>query len=46
MKVSLLHTADPTAGRIKAAGFNSVGLLGTAFTMEHDFYKGKPNSMG
>lgn len=39
--VPLLHIADPTAERIKAAGFRKVGLLGTAFTMEHDFYKGR-----
>jgi aspartate racemase len=37
----LLHIADPTAGRIKAAGLRRVGLLGTAFTMEQDFYKGR-----
>jgi aspartate racemase len=36
----LLHIADPTAERIKAAGLRKVGLLGTAFTMEQDFYKG------
>lgn len=41
VKVPLLHIADPTAERIKAAGFQKVGLLGTAFTMEHDFYKGR-----
>jgi aspartate racemase len=41
VKVPLLHIADPTADRIKAAGFQRVGLLGTAFTMEHDFYKGR-----
>lgn len=39
--VPLLHIADPTAERIKAAGLRKVGLLGTAFTMEHDFYKGR-----
>jgi aspartate racemase len=39
--VPLLHIADPTAKQIKAAGFRKVGLLGTAFTMEHDFYKGR-----
>jgi aspartate racemase len=39
--VPLLHIADPTAERIKAAGFQKVGLLGTAFTMEQDFYKGR-----
>ncbi len=39
--IPLLHIADPTAERIKAAGFTRVGLLGTAFTMEQDFYKGR-----
>lgn len=39
--IPLLHIADPTADRIKAAGFRTVGLLGTAFTMEQDFYKGR-----
>lgn len=39
--IPLLHIADPTAERIKSAGFQKVGLLGTAFTMEHDFYKGR-----
>ncbi|GJD48721.1 L-aspartate/glutamate-specific racemase [Methylobacterium crusticola] len=37
----LLHIADPTAARIRAAGMRRVGLLGTAFTMEQDFYKGR-----
>lgn len=37
----LLHIADPTAARIKAAGHRRIGLLGTAFTMEQDFYKGR-----
>ncbi|MGN6621240.1 MAG: aspartate/glutamate racemase family protein [Sphingomonas sp.] len=41
VNVPLLHIADPTAERIKSAGFRRVGLLGTAFTMEHDFYKGR-----
>lgn len=39
--VPLLHIADPTAERIKTAGLNNIGLLGTAFTMEDDFYKGR-----
>ncbi len=34
----LLHIADPTAEAIRAAGLSRVGLLGTAFTMEQDFY--------
>ncbi len=37
--IPLLHIADPTGEKIKAAGFRKVGLLGTAFTMEQDFYK-------
>jgi aspartate racemase len=37
----ILHIADPTAERIVASGFKRVGLLGTAFTMEQDFYKGR-----
>ena len=37
----LLHIADPTAERIKSVGFGKIGLLGTAFTMEQDFYKGR-----
>lgn len=41
VKLPLLHIADPTAARIKAAGFSRVGLLGTAFTMKQDFYKGR-----
>jgi len=39
--IPLLHIADPTAGRIQAAGLHRVGLLGTAFTMEQDFYRGR-----
>lgn len=39
--IPLLHIADPTAERIRAAGFHKVGLLGTAFTMERDFYRGR-----
>ncbi|WP_342452354.1 aspartate/glutamate racemase family protein [Pararoseomonas baculiformis] len=41
ISLPLLHIADPTAERIKAAGLRKVGLLGTAFTMEQDFYKGR-----
>jgi aspartate racemase len=36
--VPLLHIADPTAVAVKAAGCTRVGLLGTRFTMEEDFY--------
>ncbi|MGZ5928192.1 MAG: aspartate/glutamate racemase family protein [Rhizomicrobium sp.] len=41
VSIPLLHIADPTAERIKQAGFKRIGLLGTAFTMEQDFYKGR-----
>ncbi len=41
VRIPLLHIADPTAERIRVAGIERVGLLGTAFTMEHDFYKGR-----
>jgi aspartate racemase len=41
VSIPLLHIADPTAEAIKAAGLKKVGLLGTAFTMEQDFYKGR-----
>jgi aspartate racemase len=41
VNVPLLHIADPTAERVKLAGFTRVGLLGTAFTMEQDFYRGR-----
>lgn len=39
--IPLLHIADATAQKIKAAGLRKIGLLGTRFTMEHDFYKGR-----
>jgi aspartate racemase len=41
IRVPLLHIADPTAERVKSAGIARVGLLGTQFTMEQDFYKGR-----
>jgi len=41
VNIPLLHIADPTAQKVKAAGVTKVGLLGTAFTMEQDFYKGR-----
>jgi aspartate racemase len=37
--IPLLHIADATAAAIRAAGITTVGLLGTRFTMEQDFYK-------
>ncbi len=40
IQIPLLHIADATAEKIKAAGLKKIGLLGTRFTMEQDFYKG------
>ena len=37
----LLHIADATAALVQAAGIRRIGLLGTRFTMEQDFYKGR-----
>lgn len=37
--IPLLHIADPTAIAIKHAGYSTVGLLGTRFTMEEAFYR-------
>ena len=39
--IPLLHIADPTAAAVKAAGLHAVGLLGTRFTLEQDFYRGR-----
>lgn len=39
--IPFLHLADATAQRIHAASLHTVGLLGTAFTMEQDFYKAR-----
>ena len=39
--VPFIHIADATAAEVKAAGLKCPGLLGTAFTMEQDFYTGR-----
>lgn len=39
--IPFLHIADATAARVAAAGIATVGLLGTRFTMEEDFYRGR-----
>ena len=40
-QLPLIHIVDPTAERIIKAGYKYVGLLGTSFTMEKDFYKAR-----
>jgi aspartate racemase len=37
--IPFLHIADATARKIKGMGIRKVGLLGTRFTMEQDFYR-------
>jgi aspartate racemase len=39
ISIPLLHIADATADQVKAQGLQRVGLLGTKFTMEQDFYR-------
>jgi aspartate racemase len=39
ISIPLIHIVDPTAERIRASGLKTVGLTGTRFTMEEDFYK-------
>jgi len=41
IKIPLLHIADITAEKVKEKGLTKIGLLGTKFTMEEDFYKGR-----
>ena len=41
INIPLLHIADATADNIKAKGLRKIGLLGTRFTMEEDFYRGR-----
>ena len=46
IKIPLLHIADATAEKIISKGLKKVGLLGTKFTMEEDFYKGRLSKFG
>lgn len=41
ISIPLLHIADPTAETIKARGLTKIALLGTKYTMEQDFYRGR-----
>jgi len=44
VRIPLLHIADPTAEIIKSTGYSVVGLIGTRFTMEQDFYRDRLTS--
>ncbi|MEM7351033.1 MAG: aspartate/glutamate racemase family protein [Acidobacteriota bacterium] len=46
ISIPLLHLADATGLRVQEAGFSTVGLLGTRFTMEQDFYRGRLEEHG
>ncbi|MEU5718094.1 aspartate/glutamate racemase family protein [Streptomyces sp. NPDC020403] len=46
VSIPLLHLADATADAVRASGLRRVGLLGTAFTMEQDFYRGRLEAGG
>lgn len=39
LRIPIIHIADAAAAAIKAAGLRTVGLLGTRYTMEMDFYR-------
>ncbi|MGF1700409.1 aspartate/glutamate racemase family protein [Photobacterium makurazakiensis] len=41
ISIPILHIADATASKLVIDGVNKVGLLGTRFTMEQDFYKSR-----
>lgn len=45
-KLPILHIADATAKQIQKSAINTVGLLGTKYTMEQDFYKARIASNG
>ena len=46
LEVPFVHLADATAAAVRREGLTTVGLLGTAFTMEQDFYRGRLESHG
>lgn len=46
VSIPLLHLADATADAVVAAQLTTVALLGTAFTMEQDFYRDRITSHG
>lgn len=41
VSIPLVHIADATARAVKTENLTTVGLLGTRFTMEEDFYRGR-----
>jgi len=41
ISIPILHIVDATAAAIRKRGVSTIGLLGTRFTMEEDFYSGR-----
>ena len=41
VRLPIIHIADAAAGAIKARGLGTIALLGTRYTMEMDFYRGR-----
>lgn len=46
IQIPILHIADATGSQIQKLNIRKVGLLGTKYTMEQDFYKSRIESMG
>ena len=46
ISVPFIHIADPTSEALLADGFDTVGLLGTRFTMEMGFYRDRLSARG
>jgi len=46
ISVPFIHIADPTSDALLRDGFGTVGLLGTRFTMEMDFYRDRLSERG
>jgi len=44
--IPMLHIADATADEIRAKSIKTVGLLGTRYTMEQDFYRSRLEQVG
>ncbi|MCL4115477.1 UNVERIFIED_CONTAM: hypothetical protein GTU68_033885 [Idotea baltica] len=46
ISVPFVHLADTTAAAVQRAGLDTVALLGTRYTMEQDFYRGRLERQG
>ncbi len=46
IRIPFLHIADATAEAVEAEGIEAIALLGTRYTMEQDFYRGRLTAHG